>query len=115
MLPTSGQCGHAVHFAVLASRREGLPKSLLEAAACGRAMVATDAPGCREIAIDGVTALTFRSTMLPPWPMQCRSSPAIKPCARDSATAARALVETKFSAEAIGKETVALYDALRSS
>lgn len=45
-------------FAVLASRREGLPKSLLEAAACGRAMVATDAPGCREIAIDGVTALT---------------------------------------------------------
>ncbi len=46
------------HFAVLASRREGLPKSLLEAAACGRAMVATDAPGCREIAIDGETALT---------------------------------------------------------
>ena len=46
------------HFAVLASRREGLPKSLLEAAACGRAMVATDAPGCREIAIRGDTALT---------------------------------------------------------
>jgi glycosyltransferase involved in cell wall biosynthesis len=46
------------NFAVLASRREGLPKSLLEAAACGRAMVATDAPGCREIAIDGETALT---------------------------------------------------------
>ena len=50
--------GSGVNFAVLASRREGLPKSLLEAAACGRAMVATDAPGCREIAIDGVTALT---------------------------------------------------------
>ena len=47
------------HFAVLASRREGLPKSLLEAAACGRPMIATDTPGCREIAIRDETALTF--------------------------------------------------------
>src|SRR4029079_10059684 len=46
------------HFAVLSSRREAWPKSLLEAAACGRAMVATDAPGCREIAIEAETALT---------------------------------------------------------
>ncbi len=37
----------------LPSYREGLPKSLLEAAACGRAIVATDVPGCREIVRDG--------------------------------------------------------------
>ena len=103
------------HFAVLASRREGLPKSLLEAAACGRAMVATDAPGCREIAIDGVTALTV------PVDDAAALADAMQKLAGDKAlrerfaTAARALVETKFSAEAIGKETVALYDALRSS
>ena len=29
--------------------REGLPKSLTEAAACGRALIASDIPGCREI------------------------------------------------------------------
>ena len=45
------------HFAILPSHREGLPGSLMEAAACGRAMIATDAPGCREIVIDGQTGL----------------------------------------------------------
>jgi glycosyltransferase involved in cell wall biosynthesis len=31
---------------------EGVPKVLMEAAACGRAIVATDVPGCREIVRD---------------------------------------------------------------
>jgi glycosyltransferase involved in cell wall biosynthesis len=34
---------------VLPSYREGLPKVLLEAAACGKAVIATDVPGCREV------------------------------------------------------------------
>ena len=37
--------------------REGLPKVLLEAAACGRPLIASDGPGCREIAIHNETAL----------------------------------------------------------
>jgi glycosyltransferase involved in cell wall biosynthesis len=45
------------NIAVLPSRREGLPMSLLEAAACGRAIIATDVPGCREIARPGVDGL----------------------------------------------------------
>lgn len=32
---------------------EGIPKSLLEAGACGRALIATDVPGCREVIRDG--------------------------------------------------------------
>ena len=36
------------------SYREGLPKSLLEAASSGLPIVAYDVPGCREIVIDGV-------------------------------------------------------------
>ena len=38
---------------VLPSYREGLPKSLLEAAASGRAIVTTDTPGCRDVVVDG--------------------------------------------------------------
>lgn len=34
---------------VLPSYREGLPKVLLEAAACGKAIIATDVPGCRSV------------------------------------------------------------------
>ena len=47
----------ASHIAVLPSRREGLPKSLLEAAAMGRPIIATDVPGCREIARADANAL----------------------------------------------------------
>ncbi|MFO1321995.1 MAG: glycosyltransferase family 4 protein [Burkholderiales bacterium] len=41
----------------LPSYREGLPKALIEAAACGRAIVTTDVPGCREIVRDGDNGL----------------------------------------------------------
>src|SRR6185437_10541488 len=40
---------------VLASRREGLPMVLLEAAAAGVPSVATDIPGTREAIVDGKT------------------------------------------------------------
>lgn len=38
---------------VLPSYREGTPKTVLEAMACGRAVITTDAPGCRETVKDG--------------------------------------------------------------
>jgi glycosyltransferase involved in cell wall biosynthesis len=37
----------------LPSYREGLPKSLIEAAACGLPIVTTDTPGCREVVRNG--------------------------------------------------------------
>ncbi|MDG0026247.1 glycosyltransferase family 4 protein [Trinickia sp. Y13] len=42
---------------VLPSYREGVPRTLLEASAMGRPIVATDVPGCREVVTDGVTGL----------------------------------------------------------
>jgi len=102
----------AAHIGVLASRREGLPKSLLEAAACGRALVASDVPGCREIARPGVNAL-----LVPPDDPPALAD-AIARLATDAdmrrrfAAAGRRLAESEFSADKIGRETCALYDRL---
>ncbi|HYC48821.1 MAG TPA: glycosyltransferase [Burkholderiales bacterium] len=46
-----------IDVAVLPSYREGVPRSLLEAAACGLPIVTTDAPGCREIVMHGQNGL----------------------------------------------------------
>ncbi len=45
------------HMVVLPSYREGLPKVLAEAAACGRPVITTDVPGCRDAIVPGVTGL----------------------------------------------------------
>jgi glycosyltransferase involved in cell wall biosynthesis len=100
------------HIAVLPSRREGLPKSLLEAAAFGRPIVATDVPGCREIARHDVNAF-----LVPPDDPVALAD-AIAVLARDPAlrsrlgSAGRALVEAEFSSARIGTDIVALYDSL---
>ena len=48
----------ANHVACLPSRGgEGLPRALLEAAACGRALLTSDVPGCRSLVRDGVEGL----------------------------------------------------------
>jgi len=100
------------HIAVLPSRREGLPKSLLEAAACGRPIVATDVPGCREIARRNVNAL-----LVPPDDATALAA-AIDQLAknaemrREFGQAGRRLVEAEFSADKIGREICALYGRL---
>jgi len=45
------------NIVVLPSYREGLPKVLIEAAACGRAVVTTDVAGCRDAIEPNVTGL----------------------------------------------------------
>jgi glycosyltransferase involved in cell wall biosynthesis len=97
------------HIACLPSYREGLPKSLLEAMAAGRPIVATDVPGCREVARNGDNGLLVPS--------------------RDSGALARALetlirdpvlrrrfgdrgrrrAETEFASDVVNKATLALY------
>jgi glycosyltransferase involved in cell wall biosynthesis len=47
----------AAHALVLPSYREGTPRSVLEAMSMNRAVITTDAPGCRDTVIDGESGL----------------------------------------------------------
>ena len=47
----------AADCVVLPSYREGLPRSLLEASAMAKPMIATDVPGCRDVVEDGVNGI----------------------------------------------------------
>jgi len=103
------------HFAVLPSHREGLPGSLLEAAASGRPMIATDAPGCREIVIQDQTGLLVPIEDPPALAraiVKLATSPELR--ARYG-KAARQLVVSKLSATIIGNSIVRLYNELTLS
>jgi glycosyltransferase involved in cell wall biosynthesis len=107
-----GSLWRRCHFAVLPSHREGLPVSLLEAAACGRPMIATDAPGCREIVIKDRTGLLVPiedPTALAQAIKRLATSPQLRV---RYGNAARQLVVDKLSARIIGNSIVKLYDQL---
>ena len=66
---------------VLASWREGMPRSAIEAAAMGKALVLTDIRGCREVARHDREALLVPRATRAPWPPPSRASPPTRPCA----------------------------------
>lgn len=102
----------ASHIAVLPSYREGLPKSLIEAAACARAVVTTDVPGCRDAIEPGETGL-----LVPVRDAQALADAIVRlaedPALRQSMGAAgRALAEREFNIERVARIHVEIYDAL---
>lgn len=106
------------HIAVLPSYREGLPKSLLEAAAAGLPMIATDVPGCREVCRDGETGILVPVRTVEPL------ADALTRLAEDAALRkaygenARQLAETAFAEEIVVTKTLDLYEdcmSLRNS
>lgn len=87
---------------------EGVPKALLEAAACARPIVASDMPGCREVVVPGETGL------LTPAHDVGKLAAAIRSLAGDSALrrrmgeAGRARIVAGFGEAVIAEQTLAL-------
>ena len=98
---------------VLPSYREGLPRTLLEGAAMGRPLVATDVPGCREIVEEGVTGALCRprdaSSLAQAMLRIARLTPELR---HRLGLAARRRVEEQFSEEAVIRTYI---DALREA
>lgn len=93
----------------LPSYREGLPKSLVEAAACGRPVVTTDVPGCRDAITPDKTGL------LVPVKNAIALADAIETLVKDAelrktmGEAGRALAEEVFAIEKIVDQHMVIY------
>jgi glycosyltransferase involved in cell wall biosynthesis len=100
------------HVAMLLSYREGLPRSLVEAAAAGRPIVTTDVPGCREVVRDGQEGF-----LVPPGDIE-KAAQALVKLAADAGlrgrlgAAAHARFRERFTAEAVKQTVRNLYRSL---
>jgi glycosyltransferase involved in cell wall biosynthesis len=96
----------------LPSYREGIPRALIEAAACARAIVTTDVPGCREVVRHGENGL------LVPAQDAGRLAQALRALLEDArlraemGAAGRRLVEAELAPEIVIGQTLGLYDDL---
>jgi glycosyltransferase involved in cell wall biosynthesis len=100
------------HIAALPSYREGFPKTLVDAAAAGRAAVTTDVAGCRHAIIPGKTGLLCK-------PRDAESLAEVlevlitnTQMQRDMGIAARQLAEDIYSIDTIIDQHMNIYDSL---
>ena len=103
----------SVDIVVLPSYREGLPRTLVEAAACGLPLITTDVPGCREVVSDGVDGLLVpmgNSDALAQAIARLQDHPAF---ARQLGEAARRKARTQFDERIVIQRTMAVYAELR--
>ncbi len=101
------------HIVCLPSRYgEGVPRSLIEAAACGKPIVTTDSSGCREIVRNGdngylVPINDFKS--LADALQQLLENPDLR-CKMGAR--GRIIAESEFSSEEVIQKTLAVYEEL---
>lgn len=91
---------------------EGVPKVLIEAAASGRPIVATDVPGCREVVQHGINGL-----LVPAGDMEalCRALKQLIESAslrQEMGRHGRAIAERHFSVEKVVRQTLDVYREL---
>jgi glycosyltransferase involved in cell wall biosynthesis len=100
------------HIVCMPSYREGLPKSLLEAAACGLPIVTTDAIGCRDVVEDGLNGYLVPVKQITPLTEALHkliNSPGLRGAMGQKG---RLRAETEFSSERVIAETLVVYAEL---
>jgi len=105
---------HQSHVVCLPSYREGLPKALLEAAACARPIVTTDEPGCREIVRHMENGLLVPSRNSQVLAKAIGLLLANADLRRRMGEKGRHLVESEFFVEKVITDTLTLYQEMLS-
>jgi glycosyltransferase involved in cell wall biosynthesis len=103
-----------IDVAVLPSYREGVPRSLLEAAACGLPIVTTDVPGCREVVRHGRNGLLVPARDPAALAAAIRFMYEMPEERRRMGLAARATVLNDFDQRIVFEKTFAVYRDLLS-
>ena len=99
------------HIVCLPSYREGLPKSLIEALAAGRPVVATDVPGCREVVRHLANGLLVEPRNASALAEALRVLIVSKDLRQQFGAAGRVRAENEFSNELITSQTFAVYES----
>lgn len=99
----------SVHIVCLPSYREGLPKSLIEAAAAGKPIVTTDVPGCREAVRDGDNGLVVPSRDVQALADALERLIVDPVLRRQMGARGRARAEQEFGLDAVVQQTLAIY------
>jgi glycosyltransferase involved in cell wall biosynthesis len=97
------------HIAMLLSYREGLPRSLIEAAAAGRPIVTTDVVGCRDVIRDQIEGFIVPKGDISQPALRLRQLAADPALRRRMGAAANARFHKCFTAEAVGKMIFNVY------
>lgn len=92
--------------------REGVPKALIEAAACGRPIVTTDAPGCREVVRHGENGLLVPPRSVPGLAAALKDLLASRDRRLEMGLRGRAVVEADLSVETVIAATLGVYGEL---
>lgn len=100
------------HLVVLPSYREGLPKVLLEAAACGRPVVTTNVPGCRDAVEPGITGVLVPARDAVALAATLKSLIADRARCEKMGAAGRALAERAFDVGQVVAEHMRIYEEL---
>ena len=103
---------HSVDIVVLPSYREGLPKGLIEAAACALPLITTDSPGCREVVDHEVSGLQIPVKDAPALARaiaRLHDSPELR---RRLGAAAREKALAEFDERIVIERTLAVYEEL---
>jgi glycosyltransferase involved in cell wall biosynthesis len=100
---------------VLPSYREGIPKVLLEAMAMEKPIITTDAPGCRNVCVDGVNGFLVKSKDVESLYLAMKRMVELgDEKLREFGKAGRRLAEEKYSVEKIVREYINLIEAVLS-